>query len=149
MSLLSETVAFQKPISGVLEMSSPCYNGNMLGWLKEDNGTKIPTNFKSYLGCLMIAPAIEILDKALHVDPFMSLGSVTGILIVLAVLSPKATQIGNLAAFSFGWVASIFVTGWTKSSLVVELMSICFVTGFVFWRRWAEVPDDVPETKQS
>lgn len=102
-------------------------------------------NFKTYMAWFAL-PLITGFVVHTKFDPSVT-GTIAGILLGGVVRWSRETQIGNLIAYSLGWTLLTAMTGWSRLSFCLQIMTICVIGLIVFWRRWAEIPDDAPETK--
>jgi hypothetical protein len=102
-------------------------------------------NFKTYLAWFTV-PLIAGFVVHSKLDPGVA-GVIGGLLLVGVFSGSRETQIGNFVAYVLGWTAVTAMTGWTRAGLGLMIMTICGLGVLVFWRRWAEIPDEVPETK--
>ena len=90
---------------------------------------------------------LGLLSKLPNSEPFLNMGLASGAMIGMFIRSSRETLNGNYVACVLGFAVLDLLVAQPRPILGLQLMIICIIGAFVFWRRWAEIPDDAPETK--
>jgi hypothetical protein len=102
--------------------------------------------FKSCLGWFALVLGFGLLDKPLGISPFVSLGLTSGSMIAIVIRGSRETRLWDLLGCIFGFAVLDLVVGWTRPLIGVQIISVSVISVFVFWRQWAEIPDNAQET---
>lgn len=102
-------------------------------------------NYKTYVGWFVFVLCFGLFSKLLNGDPFVSMGLASGTMIVIFIRSSRQTLIGNYVGCLIGFAVLDFLVPQPRPILGLQLMMVCLIGAYVFWRRWAEIPDDAVE----
>jgi hypothetical protein len=118
----------------------------MAGGVKEHIRLPNLKQFKSCLGSFALVFGFGLLDKPLGISPFFSLGLTAGSMISIVIRGSRETRLWDLLGCIFGFAVLDLVAGWTRPLIGVQIISVSVITLFVFWRQWAEIPDNTQES---
>lgn len=101
--------------------------------------------YKTYVGWFGYVLCFGLFSKLPNGEPFVSMGLASGAMIGMFIWSSRQTLIGNYVGCVLGFAVLDLLVPQPRPILGLQLMMVCLIGAFVFWRRWAEIPDDAVE----